>query len=79
MKSMPLSAKREFKSNREVAPHMPTPDGLMNKQFILEKCEELAREYFDGSGDVIAVAHSLRNVILARFEWVKKHGTDAGE
>jgi hypothetical protein len=58
---------------------MTTPNELMKKQLILEKCEELAREYFDGSGDVIAVTHSLRNVILARFEWVKKHGTDAGE
>jgi hypothetical protein len=46
---------------------------------ILTKCEELAREYFDGSGDVMAVSYSLRNVILARFEWVKKHGPDAGE
>jgi hypothetical protein len=46
---------------------------------ILEKCEELAREYFDSTGDVMAVAHSLRNVILARFEWVAKHGKDAGE
>ena len=50
-----------------------------NKMQILTKCEELSREYFDGSGDVIAVAHSLRNVILARFEWVKKNGKDAGE
>lgn len=50
-----------------------------NKMQILTKCEELAREYFDGSGDVMAVSYSLRNVILARFEWVKKHGKDAGE
>jgi hypothetical protein len=58
---------------------MPTPRELERKIDILVKCEELAREYFDGTGDVIAVSHSLRNVILARFEWVKKHGTDAGE
>ena len=58
---------------------MPIDDAMPNKMQILAKCEELAREYFDGSGDVIAVANSLRNVILARLEWVKKHETDAGE
>jgi hypothetical protein len=49
------------------------------QRMILDKCEELAREYFDSTGDVMAVAYSLRNVILARFEWVAKHGKDAGE
>ena len=39
----------------------------------------LAARFFEGSGDMMAVSHSIRNVILARFEWVKKHGKDAGE
>ena len=41
--------------------------------------DELAMRFFEGSGDAMAVSHSIRNVILARFEWVKKHGKDAGD
>jgi len=41
--------------------------------------DELAMRFFDGSGDAMAVSRSIRNVILARFEWVKKHGKDTGE
>ena len=37
------------------------------------------RSSLKGRADIMAVSHSIRNVILARFEWVKKHGKDAGE
>ena len=43
------------------------------------KIDELAMYFFEGSGDVQAVSWSLRNVILARFEWVAQHGKDSGE
>jgi hypothetical protein len=42
-------------------------------------CDTAAMEFFDGTGDIMAVSHSIRMVILARFEWVAKHGKDAGE
>jgi hypothetical protein len=41
--------------------------------------DELAERFFEGSGDMMAVSWSIRNVILARFEWVRKHGKDSGE
>ena len=43
------------------------------------KIDELAMYFFEGSGDAQAVSWSLRNVILARFEWAAKHGKDSGE
>jgi hypothetical protein len=60
---------------------MPTPpnDELRITKDDQEAIDNLAYRFNWGTGDVIAVSHSIRNVILARFEWVKKHGPDAGE
>jgi len=61
--------------------HCPScdSDAIALRDRLSRACDALAVEFFEGSGDIMAVSHSLRNVILARFEWVKKHGKDAGE
>lgn len=41
--------------------------------------DELAARFDWGTGDIMAVSWSIRNVIQARFEYVRKHGKDVGE
>ncbi len=41
--------------------------------------DELAARFDWGTGDIMAVSWSIRNVILARFEYVRKHGKDSGD
>jgi hypothetical protein len=41
--------------------------------------EELAARFDWGSGDIMVVSWSIRNVILARLEYVRRHGKDAGD
>jgi hypothetical protein len=62
----------------------PQGGAIVNAQRTLTKedkdaIDELAMRFFESTGDIMAVSHSIRNVILARFEWIKQHGKDAGE
>ena len=41
--------------------------------------DELAARFDWGSGDIMAVSWSIQNVILARFEYVRKYGKDSGD
>jgi hypothetical protein len=57
----------------------PPNDELRITKDDQDAIDNLAYRFNWGTGDVIAVSYSIRNLILARFEWVKKHGKDAGE
>jgi hypothetical protein len=56
-----------------------TPEVEDEKARLDRICDATAAEFFEGSGDMMAVSHSIRNVILARLGWVKEHGKDTGD
>ena len=41
--------------------------------------DDLAARLFDSTGDSMAVSHSIRNVVLARLEWIAKYGKSSGD
>lgn len=42
-------------------------------------CEEFAMNFFDGTGDRMAVTYQLRDIIYQRLLRIAKRGQDAGE